>query len=111
MSTQDTSQQGRNLAIVSYLTLIGTLIAFFMNKDARNTFVSFHVRQALGLWLLEMALGYFIGGFNDWMITISFWIFFGVLFIYGILGALTGKMNPIPVLGDFFQKLFSSIGQ
>ena len=111
MSTKDTSQQGRNLAIVSYLTLIGTLIAFFMNKDARNTFVSFHVRQALGLWLLEMALGYFIGGFNDWMITISFWIFFGVLFIYGILGALSGKMNPIPVLGDFFQKLFSSIGQ
>ena len=111
MSTQDTSQQGRNLAIVSYLTLIGTLIAFFMNKDARNPLVSFHVRQALGLWLLEMALGYFIGGFNDWMITISFWIFFGVLFIYGILGALSGKMNSIPVLGDFFQKLFRSIGQ
>ena len=111
MPTQDTSQQGRNLAIVSYLTLIGTLIAFFMNKDTRNPLVSFHVRQALGLWLLEMALGYIIGGFNDWMITISFWIFFGVLFIYGILGALSGKMNSIPVLGDFFQKLFRSIGQ
>lgn len=111
MSTQDTSQQGRNLAIVSYLTLIGTLIAFFMNKDTRNPLVLFHVRQALGLWLLEMALGYIIGGFNDWMITISFWIFFGVLFIYGILGALSGKMNSIPVLGDFFQKLFRSIGQ
>ena len=111
MSTQDSSQQGRNLAIVSYFTPIGTLIAFFINKDNRNPLVSYHVRQALGLWLLEMAFGYFIGGFNDWMITISFWIFFGVLFIYGILGALAGKMNSIPVLGDFFQKLFSSIGR
>jgi uncharacterized membrane protein len=111
MSTEKTTQQGKNLAIVSYLTLIGTLIAFFMNKDTRNPLVSFHVRQALGLWLLQMAFGYFIGGFNDWMITISFWIFFGVLFIYGILGALSGKMNSIPVLGNFFQKLFNSIGR
>jgi len=109
MSQQNTTLQARNLAVVSYLTLIGTLIAFFINKDKRNPLVSYHVRQALGLWLLEMAFGYFIGGFNDWMITISFWIFFGVLFIYGILGALAGKMNPIPVLGDLFQKLFSNI--
>jgi len=109
MSQQNTTLQARNLAVVSYLTLIGTLIAFFINKDKRNPLVSYHVRQALGLWLLEMAFGYFIGGFNDWMITISFWIFFGVLFIYGILGALAGKMNSIPVLGDLFQKLFSNI--
>ncbi len=109
--TEDTIQKGKTMAFVSYLTLIGTLIAFFMNQETKNPFTSFHIRQALGLWLLEMALGYFIGGFDNWMITYSFWIFFGVLFIYGIFGALTGKLNSVPLLGAFFQKLFASIGQ
>lgn len=108
---EDTVQKGKILAFVSYLTLIGTLIAFFMNQDKKNPFTSFHVRQALGLWSLELVLGYFVGGFDSWMITISFWVFFGVLFIYGMIGALTGKLNLVPFVGPFFQKLFASIGQ
>ncbi|WP_298902003.1 hypothetical protein [uncultured Psychroserpens sp.] len=102
-------KQNNTLAIVSYITLIGTLIAFFMNKETRNPLVSFHVRQALGLWLLQMILGYFIGAFDSWMISMSFWIFFIALFLYGIFGAVGGKMNEVPILGPLFQKLFSSI--
>jgi len=109
--TDDTINKGKTLAFVSYLTLIGTLIAFFMNRDAKNPFTSFHVRQALGLWLLEMALAYSVGGFDSWMITASFWMFFGVLFVFGIIGALTSKLNSVPFLGDFFQKLFKAIGK
>ena len=105
------AEQRKTLAIVSYITLIGTLIAFYMNREDRNPFVSFHIRQALGLWLLQLFLGYFIGAFDSWMISMSFWIFFIVLFIYGIIGAATGKKNEVPVLGPFFQKLFSSLGQ
>ena len=100
-----------SFAIIAYITLIGTLIAFFMNREERNPLVSFHVRQALGLWLLQLALGYFIGAFDSWMVSTSFWIFFIVLFLYGIFGAIGKKMNEVPVLGPFFQKLFASIGQ
>ena len=57
--TDQTIQEGKTLAIVSYFTLIGTLIAFFMNNEKRNQFTAFHTRQALGLWLLEMILGFF----------------------------------------------------
>jgi len=109
MSKIDNSPN-KTLAIVAYITLIGTLVAFFMNQDKRDELVSFHVRQALGLWLLQLLLGYFIGGFNSWMITNAFWIFFIVLFIYGIMGALGGKKNPVPILGAFFQKIFGSVG-
>lgn len=109
--TENEIQKGKTLAFVSYITILGTLIAFFMNQESKNPFTSFHVRQALGLWLLEMVLGYFVGGFDSWMITNSFWIFFGVLLIYGMFGALTGKLNSVPFLGDFFQKLFASIGK
>ncbi len=107
---QNTVEEGKTLAIVAYLTLIGTLIAFFMNQDKRNPLITFHVRQGLGLWLLYFALGYIIGTFDSWMITYSFWIFFSVLFIYGIFGAVSGNTNKIPLLGDFFQKIFKSIG-
>ena len=105
------NSQNNGLAIVAYITLIGTLIAFFMNREERNSLVSFHVRQALGLWLLQMLLGYFIGAFDSWMLSISFWIFFIALFIYGVIGAASKKMNEVPILGPFFQKLFASIGQ
>jgi hypothetical protein len=54
-------------------------------------------------------LGYVVGGFDSWMLTYSFWIFFSVLFIYGIIGALSGKLNSVPILGDVFQNLFKSL--
>ncbi|WP_411896130.1 hypothetical protein [Winogradskyella sp. A2] len=105
-----TVQEGKNLSIVAYLTIIGVLIAFFMNQEKRNPFTFFHVRQSLGLWLMYFIFGYVISGFDSWMLTYSFWIFFAVLFLYGILGAVSGKANSIPILGDFFQKLFKSLG-
>ena len=108
---QDTIENGKQMGIVAYITLIGTLIAFFSNQDKRNAFTSFHIRQALGLWLLFMAMGYIVGIFDNWNITYSWWIFFSVLFIYGIMGAISGKTNKIPLLGDLFQKIFKSIGQ
>jgi len=104
-------EDGKTYAFVAYLTLIGTLIAFFMNQDKRNAFTSFHIRQGLGLWILYMALGYVVGGFDSWMLTMAFWIFFSVLFIYGIVGALQGKYHSVPILGDLFQKIFKSVGQ
>lgn len=107
---QNTVNEGKTLALVAYLTLIGTLIAFFMNQEKRNPFTFFHVRQALGLGLLYIAIGYIVSSLDSMMVSMSFWIFFSVLFLYGIFGAITGKANKIPMLGDFFQNLFKSIG-
>ena len=107
---QDTVDEGKTLALVAYLTLIGTLIAFFMNQEKRNVFTFFHVRQALGLGLLYIAIGYIVSSLDSMMVSVSFWIFFSVLFLYGIYGAITGKANKIPMLGDFFQNLFKSLG-
>ncbi|WP_179335069.1 hypothetical protein [Winogradskyella costae] len=108
---RNTIDEGKTLGLVAYLTLFGTLIAFFMNQDKRNPFTAFHIRQGLGLGLVYVVIGFVITAFNSWMITYSFWIFFSVLYIYGIFGAITGKLNKIPILGDFFQNAFKSIGQ
>ncbi len=108
---QQTVEEGKTFAIVAYITMIGVLIAFFMNQEKRNAFTYFHIRQALGLWLTFIALGYIVGVFDNWTITYSWWIFFSVLFLYGVSGAIAGKANKIPILGDLFQNLFKSLGQ
>jgi uncharacterized membrane protein len=105
----DTVEQGKTNAIVSYLTIIGTIIAMVQNSGVKNPFASFHIRQALGIILTFFALGYPIGYFDSWMVTAGFYIFFFILWIYGFLGALQGQQNLIPILGPAFQKLFKSL--
>ena len=34
-------EEGKTAAIVAYLTIIGTIIAYFMNSDSKNTFAAF----------------------------------------------------------------------
>ncbi|REE25638.1 hypothetical protein [Winogradskyella pacifica] len=107
---QNTIDEGKTLGLVAYLTLFGTLIAFFMNKDKRNPFTAFHIKQGLGLGLMYIVIAFVISSLDSMMISMSFWIFFSVLYLYGIYGAITGKLNKIPLLGDFFQKAFNTIG-
>lgn len=102
------TEQGKQIAIVSYLTIIGSIIAIFMNNETKNSFASFHIRQALGIFIMFFLLGYPIGYFDNWMVTSSFWLFIFILWLFGFLSALNGEQKPVPFLGDFFQKLFKS---
>ena len=102
-------KSGKTSALISYFWLMGVLIAYLTNTDKKSQFAYFHIRQSLGLWLSFMALGYPIGYFDNWQITLSFWMSFGILFIYGFSTALSGKMIPIPLVGNFFQTTFKKI--
>ena len=106
----DNIQEGKSAAIVGYVTIIGTLIAIFMNNEKKNSFAAFHIRQALGIFLSFHALGYFIGYFDSWTATRIFWLFFFILWLYGFIIVLKRVMKPLPLVGDFFQKLFKNIG-
>lgn len=101
--------KGKNIATISYLTLIGTVIAILMNNDTKSEFASFHIRQALGIFLTFFLLGYFIGYFDSWMITSAFWVFIFALWIYGFIGALNGEKKEMPIVGKFFQNVFKSL--
>ncbi|MFV9551308.1 hypothetical protein [Algibacter sp. PT7-4] len=111
MTEQDINK-GRQNAIISYITIFGVIIAFFMNNedDKKSKFASFHIRQSLGLWLTFFALGYIIGSFNSWLITASFYLFFAVLFIFGFSNAIARKAQPVPLVGNFYQRIFSNLG-
>ncbi|SDS50277.1 hypothetical protein SAMN04487764_2365 [Gillisia sp. Hel1_33_143] len=103
------ANDGKTAAIVAYFTIVGTIIAYFINNDSKNPFASFHIRQALGIHLAFYLLGALVSIFDNWMITYSFWIFILVLGIYGLITAIQGEQRPIPLLGEHFQKWFSTI--
>jgi uncharacterized membrane protein len=103
-------EKGKTAAITSYILIIGVLIAMSMNSgEEKNTFASFHIRQALGLSLTFISLGLIISNFDSAMISISMWVFLSVLWTYGIFSAINGQTKPIPLLGNYFQKWFASI--
>ena len=103
-------EKGKTAAITSYILIIGVLIAMSMNSgEEKNSFASFHIRQALGLSLIFISLGLIISNFDSPMISISMWISLSVLWTYGIFSAINGETKPIPLLGNYFQKWLGNI--
>lgn len=104
------NKEGKTAAIISYITIIGTIIAFVMNQSNRNSFASFHIRQAIGIYLLFFVVNlltrYGMMGWVDNLLYIGVF----VLLIIGIIGAVQGEEKKIPFLGDQFQEWFKNIG-
>ncbi len=100
---------GKTTAAIAYITIIGVLIAFSMNQSNKDPFARFHIRQAFGLHITFLLLGFLIGFFNSMMITASFWLFFFILWGYGFLGAMQNRKNLIPIFGKPFQQWFTFI--
>lgn len=107
--TEGVIKQGKTTAIIAYLSMIGTVIAIFMNSDPQNPFARFHIRQAFGIFLTFFALGFLVSFLNSWPASIGFYIFIIVLWGYGIANAFQGTFTPIPFLGKQFQKWFTFI--
>jgi len=104
-----TYKEGKTTAIISYVTIIGTVIAIFMNMEPKNDFARFHIRQAFGINIGFYAIGILISQFNSWTISTGFYVFFIVLWVYGFIGAVQVRKTLIPLLGEQFQKWFNFI--
>jgi len=103
-------EEGKPIAITSYILIVGVLIAMSMNSENKNSFASFHIRQALGISLTFISLALIISNFDSFFITFPMWIAISVLWSYGIFSAIQGHTRPMPLLGGLFQKWFKSIG-
>ncbi len=104
---QKTIEEGKTMAIIAYVTLIGTLIAFIMNNDKQNEFVKFHIGQALRAWLTGIVLSIFAGffAFFTGIGILRYLSYAGVILaILGLMNAMNGKMEKIPIVGSLFEK-------
>jgi len=102
----NTIEEGKSLAILCYITFIGTIIAFFMNREKQNPFVSFHIRQMIGLMAIWLAADLVL-----YVSSIGFviWIFGVILWFIGVFYAIKGEAKTVPLLGDKFQEWFINI--
>jgi uncharacterized membrane protein len=108
--------KGKTNAILAYCTLIGWIIGFALNSSAKTKFATFHLRQGLGLTCVAVVFAFISIGF---MFSFHFFILgmgvrlinlvILVFSIIGIINASNGKMEPLPVVGEFFNNLFSGI--
>ncbi len=108
VTTNGTVEEGKTMAIISYITLIGTIIAYVMNNDKKNSFASFHIRQMIGLSIISLINSFGIARFSGTVSLIISLILF-VLWIIGFIGAIQGEEKKVPLLGDMFQEWFKGI--
>ncbi|KAF2517701.1 hypothetical protein [Flavobacterium foetidum] len=106
----NTVEEGKSIAITSYILIIGVLIAMSMNSEDKNSFASFHIRQAAGLSLTFISLALIVSPFDSFYITFPMWICMSVLWAYGIFSAIQGQTRPMPLVGGLYQKWLKSVG-
>jgi len=103
------STEDKTTAIVSYLTLIGFIVAIIIHSSKKTRIGSFHLRQSLGLMLTAIAMmvvGFIFAfiPFIGWLVGMAVWIGLLVLWVMGLIAALNGEFKPVPVLGEHYQK-------
>lgn len=107
---QHTIEEGKTLAIVSYLTFIGTLIAIFLNLEKKNRFTNFHIRQMVGLILMLIVSNVVERYVHSWTGTML-WFFTFASWLYALIYAFQGEAKAIPIVGEKFQEWFAKLGE
>ena len=104
--------EDRTVAILSYVTIIGFIIAIVMHSSKKTQLGSFHLRQVLGLfvtgvcfWPCTIVLIFI--PILGWLAILLGWVAMFVLVVMGFIGAVTGQQKPVPVLGAHYQKWFA----
>lgn len=102
--------EGKDIALIAYLTIIGLIIAFVMNNDKNYAFAKFHIKQSLGIALTGLALS-FIGVIPilGWIISFLGFFFVVFLWIMGLMNAINGKEEAVPVLGEKYKEWFKNL--
>jgi len=91
--------EDKTVAILSYITLIGFIVAIVMHSNKKTQLGAFHLRQTLGIIICSLPV---IIPFLGWI-----WgIFVFVIWVMGLISATKGEMKPVPLVGGLFQKWF-----
>ena len=111
------SDNGKTVAIVSYLTIIGWIIAYVMYGNKKQQLSAYHIRQSLGImitgvlfYVLQFMLLFvpFIGWLIS-LIMIPLGLLLFVAWIMGLIAAINGEEKPVPYIGNKIQDILSSI--
>ncbi|MBD0254967.1 MAG: hypothetical protein ICV83_04545 [Cytophagales bacterium] len=109
---------GKLVAILSYMTLVGWLVALVMHNAQKTALGAYHLRQSLLLFLAALCayaaitfitvvplLGWLIGILAIPVVGIGSLI----LWVMGLVAAVNGEHKPIPVIGEKAQEIFKDL--
>ena len=88
----------RTVAMVSYITWIGWIIAFLI-RDKTDRFAAHHLNQALCVNLIE-TIGTILGTMGIAAVSEIVDMVAFVLWIIGIFRAIRGSRQPLPIIGN-----------
>ena len=107
--------EDRTVAILTYVTIIGFIIAIVMHSSKKTALGAFHLRQGLGLFITGLVIWLpgiiisLIPVVNLLMVVI--WPLVGLslfaLWLIGLITAVNGQQKPMPVVGEYYQKWFA----
>jgi len=104
------SDNGKTIAVLSYITLIGWIVALVMNNSNKTKLGAFHLRQMLGLMLFMLIASIIaIIPILGWIIFLVAWIASVVFWIMGLIAAIKGEQKPVPVVGAKIQSIFGNL--
>ena len=114
----------KTLALVSYITIIGWAISFISyNKQAKNSLVSYHLKQSFGLFLvylvywflaviavtiLAIVFSFSLAKIVDKISYLGYLVFFALIII-GIINASKEEEKPLPIIGQVFEDRFNFV--
>jgi len=87
-----------------FLTIIGFVIALAAKKD--DKYVMFYGKQGLVLFIAwAIAWAVMMIPFIGWVVGWILYLCVFVLWIIGIIYSFSGEMKPVPVIGQFAEKI------
>ena len=102
-------ENGKTIAIISHITLIGWIVGVIMNSSKKDEFASFYTRQMLGLLIIWFISGIVMRmpviGVIGWVVGIGVFAFW----ILSLIAAVNGKKEPTPFIGQYFQMWFKAL--
>ncbi len=104
VSPQDPEvQDGKFFAAVGYLNIL-CFVPLFLKKD--NKFAQFHGKQALVLFILEIAASILkvVPALGDLVFTVAF-VVFGILSLIGVTKVLMGEYWEMPVIHEIAHRI------
>jgi len=108
-----TAGEDKTVAIISYLTLIGFIVAIILHSSKKTKLGAFHLRQMLGFMLTWIAVVVcqfilILIPILGWLAIFALYVSMLVLWVMGLIAAINGEMKPMPVVGPLYQKWFGN---
>ena len=103
MADEKDVAENKGMAAIGYLGIL-FLIPLLAKKD--SPYAQFHAKQGMVLFICWIIASFvWVIPFLGWVIGAIANLGLFILFIMGLINALSGKTTPLPIIGSYAEKI------